>query len=51
MKDVIKDKALLPPRISSIMNEKEEFDLLENNLQELMQYVEKNHALPEKLEF
>ena len=36
-------------RISSLINEKEEFDLLENNLQELMQYVIENHALPESL--
>ena len=39
MRDVVKDKAFLPERISSLINEKEEFDLLENNLQELMQYV------------
>ena len=44
-----KDKAILPPRISSIINKKEEFDLLENNLQELIQYVIKKSCTSRKV--
>lgn len=50
VRDVVKDKALLPPKISSIINEKEEFDLLENNLQELMQYVTEKSCTPRKVQ-
>lgn len=39
VKKVIDDQVLLPPRILSIMKKKERFDLLKNNLQELMEYV------------
>ena len=50
VRDVVKDKALLPPKISSIINEKEEFDLLENNLQELMQYVAEKSCTSRKVQ-
>mgnify|MGYP007000039336 len=36
---VINDQVTLPERISSIINKEEKFDLLENNLQELIQYI------------
>ncbi len=39
VKKVINDEISLPTRISSIMKKEEKFDLLENNLQELVEYV------------
>jgi threonine synthase len=39
VKKVINDQVTLPKRISSIINKEEKFDLLENNLKELIQYI------------
>ena len=39
VKKVINDQVTLPERISSIINKEEKFDLLDNNLKELIQYI------------
>jgi threonine synthase len=39
VRKVIDDPVTLPKRILSIIKKKEKFDLLENNLQELIQYI------------